>query len=144
VTGSVPVLRLWIHDIDRHRTLTWLAAAGLAVGVALAVFGLPPLDLHSPVHHLGVMDPLCGMTRGTRLTLRGDYGRAIEYNPAAPLVPLGGLALVLRGLFGRITGRWPDLSVRWTPPLIAVAAVVVALLWVRQQANAALLTDGGP
>lgn len=138
-----PVLRLWLNDVDRHRTLTWLAAIGLTVGAALAIFGLPPVDLHSPLHHLGVMDPLCGMTRGTRLTLRGDYAGAVEYNPAAPLVPLGGLVMLARWIFGQITGRWPDLSLRWTPPLIAVASVAVALLWIHQQANVDLLTEAG-
>lgn len=135
-----PALRIWMNDVDRHRTLTRLAVAGLAVGVALAIFGLPPMDIHSPLHHLGIMDPACGMTRGTRLTLRGDYAGAMEYNPAAPLVPLGGLALVARWAVGRITGRWVDLSVRWTPPLVAVTAVALALLWIRQQANVDLLT----
>lgn len=50
---------------DQHgRQLTWLAAGGLLVGVVLAVSGPPRIDLHGPLHHLGIMDPMCGMTRG--------------------------------------------------------------------------------
>jgi hypothetical protein len=133
-------VRWWWSGVDRHTTLTRLAVAGLVLTGVLAVFGLPPVDLHSPMHHLGVMDPLCGMTRGVRLAVRGDLAAAMRYNPAAPLVPLGGVLLVARHAYGRRTGRWADLSVRWAPILVAVATLAVALLWARQQANADLLT----
>jgi len=50
-------LRLHWQPTDRHPVL--------------AAVGLPPVDLHGPLHYLGVMDPLCGMTRGTVAVLRG-------------------------------------------------------------------------
>jgi uncharacterized protein DUF2752 len=134
-------VRLRWSDADRHGAVTALAAAGLVLAAALAVFGLPPVDLHMPIHRLGLMDPACGMTRGVRVTLRGDLSRAIDYNPAAPLVLLGGLLVLARWVVGRLTGRWLDASVRWTRPLVATTIVVVAALWIRQQANVALLTD---
>jgi hypothetical protein len=62
-----------------------LAAAGLLAAGVLAVVGLPPVDLHGPLHRLGIMDPLCGMTRGVVAVLRGQLGRAVAYNPASPL-----------------------------------------------------------
>jgi hypothetical protein len=107
----------------------------------LAIFGLPPVDLHLPPHHLGIMDPACGMTRGVRLVVRGDLAGAMRYNPAAPLVPLCGLLLLARHTIGWRTGRWADLSVRWTPTLVATAALALGLLWARQQANVDLLTN---
>jgi hypothetical protein len=143
VIGPEPqrhAVRLRWSDTDRHGAVSGLAAAGLAVAAALAVFGLPPVDLHMPIHRLGVMDPGCGMTRGVRLTLRGDLSRAIEYNPAAPLVPVAGVLVLVRWLVGRVTDRWLDVSFRWTQPLVATTVVVLAALWIRQQANVALLT----
>jgi hypothetical protein len=63
--------RVGWSPIDRSGPqLTWLAAGGLLVGAALAVTGLPAIDLHGPQHHLGIMDPVCGMTRGVIWTLR--------------------------------------------------------------------------
>ena len=38
------------NDVDRHHSLTRLAAAGLVATALLAVFGLPPVDLHAPLH----------------------------------------------------------------------------------------------
>jgi hypothetical protein len=67
--------------------------------------GLPPVDLHAPLHYLAVMDPLCGMTRGVRLVARGDLAGAVRYNPAAPLVPFGGGLLLVRAAHGHRTGR---------------------------------------
>jgi Protein of unknown function (DUF2752) len=76
--------RLRWEQADRHPTLAPLAAAGLLAAGVLAVVGLPPVDLHGPLHHLGIMDPLCGMTRGTVAMLHGQLGRAVAYNPASP------------------------------------------------------------
>jgi hypothetical protein len=81
----LPVRLRWARA-DRHPTLAPLAAAGLLAAGLLAVVGLPPVDLHRPLHHLGIMDPLCGMTRGTVALLRGQLGQAVAYNPASPLL----------------------------------------------------------
>ncbi len=137
-----PAVRWRWSGADRHRAFTRVAVAGLVVTGLLAVYGLPPVDLHGPLHYLGVMDPLCGMTRGVRLVARGGLAGAVRYNPAAPLVPLGGVLLLVRHVYGSRTGRWADVSIRWTPALVTAAALVVALLWARQQANADLLVNG--
>lgn len=134
-------LGVWWSDVDRHPHLAWVAVVGLVVAAVLATFGMPPVDLHLPLHHLGVMDPMCGMTRGVRLVARGDLTGGMRYNPAAPLVLLGGIVVIIRQVVGSLTGRWADLSVRWTPALLTATAVAVALLWARQQANVDLLTN---
>ena len=116
-----------------------LAAAGLLAATVLAAVGLPPVDLHGPLHYLGVMDPLCGMTRGTVAVLRGRLGQAVAYNPASPLLVAGALLAVGRWLFGRLTGRWLDVTLRPTRLTVGIAAALVLALWVNQQAHAALL-----
>jgi hypothetical protein len=113
--------------------LTAAAAIGLVVGAIMATVGMPPLDLHAPPHHLGIMDPLCGMTRGSVATLRGDLATAWWYNPASPAVIAGGLVLVAGWVVGNIWGLWVDIRVRATPLLIAAAVLALAALEVNQQ-----------
>jgi hypothetical protein len=132
-------LRLCWEQADRHPTLAPLAAAGLLAAGVLAVVGLPPVDLHGPLHRLGIMDPLCGMTRGVVAVLHGQLSRAVAYNPASPLL-IGGAVLTLgRWLVGRLTGRWLDATLRRTPLTFGIAAALVLALWANQQAHAALL-----
>jgi hypothetical protein len=128
----------WVGE-DRHRTLAPLAAGGLLVAGLLAVVGLPPVDLHGPLHYLGIMDPLCGMTRGTVAVLHGQLSRAVAYNPASPLLVAGATLMLGRWLVGRLTGRW--LEVRVQPSRVAWGIGLGALLvwWVNQQVHAALL-----
>jgi hypothetical protein len=137
VRPRLPVRLRW-ERADRHPTLAPLAAAGLLAAV-LAVVGLPPVDLHGPLHRLGIMDPLCGMTRGTVAVLRGRLGQAVAYNPASPLLVAGALLALGRWLVGRLTGRWLDATFRATPLTVGLAAALVLALWVNQQAHAALL-----
>ena len=136
--GGLPLGLRW-ERADRHRALAPLAAGGLLAAAGLARVGLPPVDLHGPLQYLGVMDPLCGITRGTVAVLRGQLGRAWAYNPASPLVVVGAVLAVGRWLVGRLTGRWLDATIRPTPITWAVAAVVVLALWAHQQAHAGLL-----
>jgi hypothetical protein len=114
-------------------------AAGLLAAAVLAVVGLPPVDVHGPLHRLGIMDPLCGMTRGTVALLRGRFGQAVAYNPASPLLIAGAVLTLGRWLVGRLTGRWLDATLRQTPLTVGLAAALVLALWVNQQAHAALL-----
>jgi Protein of unknown function (DUF2752) len=91
VRPRLPVRLRWERE-DRHPTLTLLAAVGLLAAGVLAVVGLPPVDLHGPLHNLGIMDPLCGMTRGTVAVLHGQLGQAVAYNPASPLLTAGAVS----------------------------------------------------
>jgi len=138
VRPRLPVRLRW-ERADRHPTLAPLAAAGLLAAVLLAVVGLPPVDLHGPLHRLGIMDPLCGMTRGTVAVLHGRLRQAWTYNPASPLLVASALLALGRWLFGRLTGRWLDATLRRTPLTVGLAAALVLALWVNQQAHAALL-----
>jgi len=133
------VLRVHWARQDRHPTLAPPAAAGLLVAGVLALVGLPPVDLHGPLHDLGIMDPLCGMTRGTVAVLRGRLGQAVAYNPASPLLVAGAVLVLIRWLVGRLTGRWLDATLRRTPLTVGIAAAMLLALWLNQQAHAALL-----
>lgn len=133
------VLRVLRSTRDPVPRLTVVAAVGLVVAAALAAFGMPPIDLHTPVHHLGIMDPACGMTRGAAATMRGDLGEAWYYNPASPLVILGGLLVVARWLVGRLSGIWIDVRVRATPFIVAAAGLFLVALEVNQQLHVARL-----
>ncbi|NMR20448.1 DUF2752 domain-containing protein [Cellulomonas fimi] len=131
---------------DQHRLVTTVGAAGALAASALALLGLPPVDLHGLLHYLGIMDPLCGGTRAAYLTVRGEWARAWGYNPLGPLAVIGaGLALVRAGL-GTATGRWLTLTVAWTPrrrrAVVAVVVALLAALTVRQQLMADVLMDG--
>jgi hypothetical protein len=132
-------VRLWWARADRHPMLAPLATAGLLTAGVLAVVGLPPVDLHGPLHRLGVMDPLCGMTRGTVALLRGRLGQAWAYNPASSLLVAGAALTLGRGLVGRLTGRWLDATLERTPLTAGIILALVLALWVNQQAHAALL-----
>ncbi|UQA91891.1 DUF2752 domain-containing protein [Streptomyces halobius] len=127
---------------DRHRSLGRLAVAGLAAGGAMAVFGLPPVDLHGPLHHAGVMGPLCGGTRGVHAALLGHFGQAWRYNPLSVVLVVGAAAVVVREIVGRLGGRWLNLLVTRRRPLVVAGLVLLVALTVRQQAHADLLRIG--
>ena len=138
VRPRLPRCLRW-EQADRHPTLAPLAAGGLLAAGVLAVVGLPPVDLHGPLHRLGIMDPLCGMTRGVVAVLHGQLSRAVTYNPTSPLLVAGAVLALGRWLVGRLTGRWLDATLRRTPRTLGIAATLVLVLWVNQQAHAALL-----
>jgi hypothetical protein len=147
----IPHRRPWLQWSwergDDHRMITIVAFVGVAAAILVAVFGLPPIDLHGPLHYLGVMDPLCGGTRAARYAMLGDLRLAWRYNPLGIVAVLGSAAFVGRAMIGAITGRWISVTVVWTPrrsPLVvAVALVLLAVLEVRQQLLAPLLTAAG-
>jgi len=95
---------LRVEPVDRYPWWTRLALAGAATIALLAVAGLPPIDLHGPLHWLGIMDPLCGGTRAVYLTMHGHPADAVHYNPAAPFVPVATLVLLVRAVVGRLYG----------------------------------------
>jgi len=128
---------------DRWMTWTWTALAGVAAALTMASIGLPPVDLHGPLHHLGIMDPLCGGTRAVRFAAMGAWSASWRYNPLGIPLVLGGIFLVLRAAVGYLTGRWVQIHVSWTPVWrrarwLVIAALIVALE-VDQQFHASLL-----
>jgi hypothetical protein len=124
------------QDHDRHTWLAPVALAGLAVAVLFAFVGLPPVSIHGPLHFLGVMDPLCGMTRGTVAALRGDVARAVWFNPASPLVPIGGTLVLLRWAYGKRTRRWLSARLVTRRLPLGLGIAVVLALEVNQQLHA--------
>lgn len=138
-----PFIRLTWGRFDAHRWVTWLALFGLAAAVAMAIFGLPPIDLHGPQHHAGVMSPTCGGTRAARLTAQGRLSEAWNYNPLGIVAALGAALVSTRAAVGFTSGRWINVDGAWTPRrkrvVIALAVVLAIALWVRQQLRADLL-----
>jgi hypothetical protein len=103
----------------------------------MAVFGLPPVDLHGLLHHVGIMDPLCGGTRATAYTARGEWALAWRYNPLGFLAVVAAAAAVLRAVVGLLARRWVTVTVAWTPRRVrtvaVTATVLLVALTVRQQ-----------
>lgn len=124
---------------DRHRVFTALALTGLAIGSMLAVFGLPPVDLHGPQHYLGVMGPLCGGTRGLRFALLGEWGQAWGYNPLSVILVVGAVGCLVRHLVGWCSGRWLTVHLRWGPVTIGLLVLAIIALGINQQLHADLL-----
>jgi hypothetical protein len=135
----------WDSD-DRHRLASWLAMIGLVIVATMAVFGLPPVDLHGPLHRLGIMDPLCGGTRAARYTAQGNFPFAWKYNPLGILTVIAVAAIACRTALGLSIRRWLTVELRWTPRRMrwALAALTMALvaLEIRQQFRADLLIAG--
>ena len=125
-------------DTNHHAGWFFVTAAGGLAAIALAIFGLPPVAIHGPLHYLGIMDPLCGMTRATRLFARGDLPAAWRYNPASFLVAALALLILTRGAVGRLTDRWWRVSA--DRRLVGLAVVLlVGVLEINQQLHASLL-----
>lgn len=133
------VLRWGPHD--RHPTNTRLALIGIPLVLLLAAVGLPPIDIHGPLHYLGVMGPTCGMTRGVMWTARGDLLRAWQFNPASLLVLPTMAGLTARVVYGRIAGRWLNLTIRWRPWLWIIPTALLLALSIRQQINIEFLLN---
>ena len=123
---------------DVHSGWMLVVGASAVLAAALAVFGLPPVSIHGPFHFVGIMDPLCGMTRATRLFARGDFSGAWRYNPASLLLAAAAVAVVVRAIVGWVTGRWARLVVDGRSVRIA-GVVLLGLLEVNQQLHASLL-----
>lgn len=138
-----PPISIRVDHHDRAQALLPIAIAGLAIAAGLATVGLPPVDLHGPFHRFGIMDPLCGGTRALRLAARGDILGAFTWNPLSPILLGGALAVVARFAVGAATGRWLNVRITTDRRLLIIAAVLIALLQARQQANAGMLMHPG-
>jgi hypothetical protein len=124
-----------------HDSWPWLGRTALVALLAaslLAALGLPPVDLHGPLHRFGIMDPFCGGTRAARFFMTGDLQSAWRFNPGIfALSTFLGLGLA-RWAYGRATGRWLHLNVSRT--LVVIAIVIgLSILEINQQLNAELL-----
>jgi hypothetical protein len=144
--APIPVLRWSWQTSDGHRLVTVVAFLGVAAAGMMALVGLPPIDLHGPLHYLGIMDPLCGGTRAARYAMRGEWVQAWRYNPLGILAVAGAVAAVGRAVVGILTGRWVTVAIAWTSRrrrlAIGLILAVTAVLEIRQQLLAALLTIG--
>lgn len=136
-------MRLTFGRRDQHSWLGILALAGLVAGGALAVFGLPPVDLHGPLHYIGIMDPFCGGTRGMQAMMRGDVGDAWRYNPLSIALVVGAVGVLLRQAVGLVSRRWLNVQVTHRRATLIVVAVLAVALEINQQANADLLMASG-
>lgn len=145
-TGRLPLVRFQVEGRDRHWWLTAGALLALAIAVAMAILGLPPVDLHSPLHKVGIMDPFCGGTRAARYTAQGDLAEAWRYNPLSILVVFGAGLAILRAAVGFLTRRWMTVTIGWNSRrrrwAIAVVVLLLVLLEIRQQFRADLLMAG--
>lgn len=137
------IVRLSWSRHDELRVVTVIGLVGLGAAALMAVFGLPPVDLHGPLHRLGIMDPLCGGTRAARLTAQGHLAEAWRYNPLGILAVAAAALAAARLMIGLTTRRWLSLEVRWTPRVTLVALTttiaLLVLLEIRQQGRADLL-----
>lgn len=118
----------------------------LAAAAALAIIGLPSLDMHGPLHKWGIMDPLCGGTRAARFAAQGNMVEAWRYNPLSIVIVFSALVVVGRSAVGSVTRRWVNVELRWTKRrrlwVVVVVGTLLAVLEVRQQGRADLLTSG--
>lgn len=141
-----PWVRAWSSRRDEHRLVSVTGIAALGAAVAMAVFGLPPVNLHGVLHHFGIMDALCGGTRAARFAAAGQWSQAWRYNPLGLLVVLAGAVAAVRALVGGLTGRWVTVRLGWTPrrrrAAIAILVMLTIALTVRQQLRADLLIAG--
>ena len=126
---------------DRLRPLSWTALAGLVLGGAMAVFGLPPVDIHGPLHYVGIMDPLCGGTRSVWAAMSGDLATSWRYNPLGLILVAGAAGTLVRLALGVVTGRWINVYVRSWTTIVVVGSVLFGALTARQQINADLLSS---
>jgi len=115
-----PVLR--VEPVDPSPWLTRLAALVAAGAALLGMVGVPSVDLHGPLHFVGVMDPLCGGTRSVYLSVQGDLLDAAAYNPAGPVLLVVALAAVVRAATGRLSGQWVTVHVSSRVVLVACSA----------------------
>jgi hypothetical protein len=132
-------LQITMDGQDGHRRLTELAIFGLLTGAAMALFGLPPIDVHGPLHYAGIMDPLCGGTRSVHSLMSGDFSMAWRYNPIAFPLVLGAIGLLVRHAVGLATGRWTNVRIGNRRVFWGVAATVLVALDINQQLHADLL-----
>lgn len=139
--GRWKPLRITVDGQDGHRVFTGLAVFGLLAGTVMAFIGLPPIDIHGPLHYAGIMDPLCGGTRSVHSLMRGDLAMAWRYNPIAFPLVLGAIGLLVRHAVGLATGRWMNVRIGDRRAFWGVTATLLVALEINQQLHADLLSS---
>jgi hypothetical protein len=139
VAPSSPLLQLSWEAADRCPLAAYLAGGALATAASLAILGLPPVDLHGPLHRLGIMDPLCGGTRAVRYAALGDWKASWTYNPLGIAVLLTSVGSLVRTGIGNLSGRWLTVQPANARLVYAALAAILLVLAVRQQLHADLL-----
>lgn len=138
-----PMLGVSWGQHDQLTLITRIGIVGLVIAGLMATLGLPPVDIHGPLHGLGIMDPLCGGTRAARLTAQGHLVEAWRYNPLGVLAVGAAGAAAVRSALGLTTGRWLTFEIGWTARrarwAVLLLVVVLVVLEVRQQGRADLL-----
>jgi hypothetical protein len=142
--GNRPNVSLSVEAHDTHRAVTRFSLLAVAAGAVLAVLGVPRVDLHGPLHHVGIMDPLCGGTRAAFLLSHGDWAAAWTYNPVVFPLAAAAVLVLLRTMVGALTGRWVAVRLGSRRMLVLLLVLAVAALEVRQQLRADLLTSAWP
>lgn len=134
-------INVGFESTDRMRWLSWVSAVGLVAALVLAVIGGFPLDTPMPTHAFGLVEPTCGLTRGSTAIARGDFALAWSYNPGSFLVMAFGFAGLVRLAVGAATHRWVNVSVR--PSRVGWFLLLAAFmgLWVYQQTNAEFIIN---
>lgn len=123
---------------DQHWAFTAAVLVGTAAAVIMGRFGLPPLNLHTPLHRIGIMDPLCGMTRATAALGRADVATAWRYNPGVFVLAAAAAFMLVRVAVAATTGTWWWVRARGWPVWVVLVGGLVALE-VNQQLHAELL-----
>jgi hypothetical protein len=141
-TIAGPITVRW-GDTPGSSPLTLLAVSAVVGAFLLAWLGLPPVDLHSPLHRMGIMDPLCGMTRAARALALGELKTAWTYNPGIFLLSVGAGFVLARDAMGMVWKRWLVVQIGWRRTVLFVAVVLLLALWWRQQMHAELFLESG-
>ena len=118
------------------RWLTTGAIGGVILAFVLAAIGGFPFDMPMFTHGFGLVEPTCGLTRGSTAIARGDFATAWQYNPAAFVVMAFGVAGVVRTVVGFTTHRW--ITVSWRTGRLGwiVMGLAFIALWAYQQQHA--------
>lgn len=141
VGGSPARVSVSVGDHDGMRWVSWLCGTGLTVTAVLVLIGGFPLDTPMPTHGFGLVEPTCGLTRGSTAIARGDLSLAWQYNPASFLVMAFGAAGLIRLIVGAVTHRWVDVSIRPNRAGWVALVAAFAALWIYQQTNAEFIIN---
>jgi hypothetical protein len=130
-----------IGSTDRMRWITIATCGGLVAAFVLALIGGFPLDTPMPTHSFGLVEPTCGLTRGSTAIARGNFALAWQYNPAAFLVMGFGILGLVRTLVGVTTHRWLNATWRFNRVALLLLAAAFIGLWIHQQSNAEFIIN---